>query len=401
MQGQLLDDQLRELYEKVIKPKHFSTVAKNTATEKTVTFLGGQPGSGKSYLNSIAVDNMPLKDAVVIDSDMLREYHPRKPLIAEKDVYSLDRDCFKWGDMLINDCIKENKNILFDGTFGGSTEQIHQKMILLKERGYKINVSVLAVNDSVSRIGIQYRYEKQIRDRGTGRPVDVNYHDQVYDKIPNNLLETATKGLVDEFMVYGRNHNTHKLRKVTSVMGTDVIDTPGELISAFISERNRPYTEKEIVSLRSWVNATIKLTEENKHDAKSFSAKVNLDRNVKTSDDPIIFYEKETFKVKKTTEILNTKVGSRNVTLTVLSDSDNRQVALISKTDSEGKGRKLTEGMMVTATFNKGDMSVKSKQEIFSRVFQAIDVQLSEPSEITNYNLKLKEHKQSRGLSIS
>ena len=265
---------LLDIYEGKIKPTRFTAVSSNVKTQKTATFLGGQPGSGKSYLNLIAIGEMALKEAVVIDSDMLRDYHPRKPMIAEKDVYSLDKDCYKWGDMLIADCVKENKNILFDGTFGGSTEQLHKKMKELKDQGYDIRVAVLAVDNTVSRIGIQYRYERQVRDHGSGRPVDSSYHAQVYAKIPANLADTASKKLVDEFTVYGRNHYTRTLAKVATISGPEAALQPTKVGEAVEKERSRPYNEREKFSLKSWLLATLQVTRENKNDPKEFIADI-------------------------------------------------------------------------------------------------------------------------------
>jgi tRNA A37 threonylcarbamoyladenosine biosynthesis protein TsaE len=83
------------------------------------SFLLGKPGAGKARLTQIAVQNLINKSAVIIDTDSLRNAHPMEPALAENDVYSLDNDAFRWGDMLIKDCIKEGKNVVFDGTFGG------------------------------------------------------------------------------------------------------------------------------------------------------------------------------------------------------------------------------------------------------------------------------------------
>jgi predicted kinase len=71
---------------------------------KFVTYLGGQPGAGKSYL--IVEDKL---NAVVIDSDSIHENHPLHGKIAEKDIYDLDKECYKWGSMLIQDAVKEGK----------------------------------------------------------------------------------------------------------------------------------------------------------------------------------------------------------------------------------------------------------------------------------------------------
>src|ERR1035437_6542337 len=116
----LTEAEIVEQYEKVIKPRFFEKVP--VSENKSATYLGGQPGAGKSRL----IENKD--NAVVIDSDLIRENHPLHGKIAEKDIYDLDKECYKWGSMLIRDAVKEGKNIVFDGTLGGSLEQTLKTM---------------------------------------------------------------------------------------------------------------------------------------------------------------------------------------------------------------------------------------------------------------------------------
>src|ERR1035437_8668463 len=95
----LSDERILQIYEEKIKPKFFDNVS--VSDNKTAVFLGGQPGAGKSYLKGISIDNLATKSAVIIDSDLLRQNHPNLGMIAEKDIYNLDKECYKWGEMLI------------------------------------------------------------------------------------------------------------------------------------------------------------------------------------------------------------------------------------------------------------------------------------------------------------
>src|ERR1035437_3103240 len=108
----LTEERILQIYEEKIKPKFFDSVA--ISENRTAVFLGGQPGAGKSYLKGVSIDNLATRSAVIIDSDLLRQHHPNHAMIAEKDIYNLDKECYKWGEMLIRDAVKENKNLVFE-----------------------------------------------------------------------------------------------------------------------------------------------------------------------------------------------------------------------------------------------------------------------------------------------
>lgn len=273
----LSDDELRKLYEEQIKPNLVDSV-KSSPVDKTCIFLGGQPGSGKSYLNDISINTTSTKSAVVIDTDLIRNYHPQKALLPSKDQYQLDKDCLKIGEMIINDAIKEKKNILFDGTFGGANVEGSQKLMdKFKSEGYKIKLNLLATNDVVSKIGFNYRYELHQKLYNSGRPVELAYHNQVYQNIPNNLMKTLSKNSVDEFNIYGRNHVTKKLEKIHSYDSNDLKKNPSKAVVDYVKERTRPFDKEEIKELNRWCKNTEKLVESNKGDIKAFKASIHSD----------------------------------------------------------------------------------------------------------------------------
>ena len=272
----LTDDEIKEIYESVIRPAFFDDI-KSTDKPEAI-FLGGQPGSGKSKLSDISINDLHNKSALTLNTDDIRDYHPYKKLVPQDKVYELDREGYKWGNMLYEDCIKHKKNIIFDGTYGGDVAFQEDKMKDLKKNGYNIKLNLLATNDVVSKIGINYRYEKEKQSTGSGRAVDLSYHDKIYKNIPNNLMKTISKNLVDEFKIYGRNHHTSKVNLISEYKSHELKTNPHKPVVDFVKERTRQFTSSEINELHNWAKNTEKICVANKTDINAF-------RNSLTTDD--------------------------------------------------------------------------------------------------------------------
>jgi predicted ABC-type ATPase len=254
----LSDDLTKLIYETEIKPKLFNNI--KTVDSPTSVFLAGQPGSGKGNLSDVTISQFN-GNAVVIDPDHLRQYHP--DIKDVKDQYTLDVDSRKWKEMLISDCIKEKKNIIFDGTLGGNIKYIESDIRNVKDNGHNIQINALAVNDSVSKLGFTSRYEKQVLESGNGRPVDLSYHNEIYKNIPNNLTTIIGKDLVDEIKIYKRNHSTDKQSLLKHYSKQDLKFKKDSPIYEFDKERVRPFSNAEIEHLNTWHEKTKNMAEKN------------------------------------------------------------------------------------------------------------------------------------------
>jgi predicted ABC-type ATPase len=265
---ELNDQELLSHYLRVIKPKFFNKHP--TAQEPTCIFLGGQPGAGKSYLADTCIKTLANQSAVTINTDALREHHPRLALISEKEVYSLDKDCYQWGEMLIRDCLTEKKNVVFDGTFGGSVNHSHDLMKRFKADGYKVELSLLAVNDVVSRIGCEYRYQLGVKNIGSSRPVDQAYHDEIYSRIPFNLLNTIEQNLIDKFIIFERNHQNKTLLPKKIYNSEELQKRTVDPVQAYVNARVQHFAEIDVKTLNAWKEATERLIKENGRDVTEF-----------------------------------------------------------------------------------------------------------------------------------
>ncbi len=275
----LSEELIRVIYEEDIKPALFNKV--KSVEDPTSIFLAGQPGAGKSGIAELSVKELN-NNAVIIDPDYLRKFHPDIKKVS--DQYSLDVDSRKWKAMLIQDCIKEKKNIVFDGTFGGNMDYIEQDIRKVKDNGHKIKINALAANDSVSKIGFNYRYEDQLNKYGQGRPVDLSYHNEIYKKIPHNITTAIGKDLVDEMTIFKRNHETRKSEVIKSFDKNVLKTSKDTAIYEFDKERARPFTEKELTYLKEWYSKTEILSYSNGNTNPNLKSSITTDDN-KASDE--------------------------------------------------------------------------------------------------------------------
>lgn len=173
-------------------------------------FLGGQSGSGKSGLAEfIRRQFSKAGGAVVVNSDAFREYHPQFPYLQQsqfdKASSLVNPDTIKWQQKLIRSTSESGRNLILDGTLGGDPRPIRQTMQQLREKGYTIQLSILAVPAVSSRLGIYKRYENQIERKGQGRWVGMDNHDKLYAQIPQTVALMETEQVVDRIHIYGRS----------------------------------------------------------------------------------------------------------------------------------------------------------------------------------------------------
>jgi predicted ABC-type ATPase len=255
MEFSLTEQQIEAIYNKKIKPNLFDPIP--VSHDKTSTFLGGQPGCGKSYLSEISCRELK-ESAIRIDIDVLRQYHPEFRSASKDQLYEIDKAfSYKIGELLIRDAIKEGKNILFDGTLGGKNiDFLANQFKRFQDAGYKNKINVIAVNDVYSKIGFSYRYHVQLNAGAKARHVDLSYHDEIYQNIPNNLERLAP--LSDSISIFKRNHLSRQLERKEEFSGTDLKENPKKLVQSFIEERTRTFTPEEVQSIQSFFNSLMR-----------------------------------------------------------------------------------------------------------------------------------------------
>lgn len=274
----LSKEEIQRIFEEDIKPDILSRV--KSVNEPKAVFLAGQPGAGKTKLSEVTIKELN-NNAVVIDIDELRQYHPKIKEVSNQ--YELDADTRQWKTMLIQECAKNKFNVVFDGTLGGNMQYIEPEMQHMKDNNFTVKINALAVNDSISKLGFISRYEDQVAKNGRGRNVDLSYHNDIYKNIPNNLTIAIGKGLVSEMSIYNRNHETSRTEHLKTY-GKDVFKSSKDLpIYDFDVERSRPLKEKEVQELKKWYTKTIDVALKNNSNIITIKETIATD-DLKASD---------------------------------------------------------------------------------------------------------------------
>jgi hypothetical protein len=212
-----------------------------------VVLLGGQPGSGKTRMRDLAVDELP---SVVINADDLRDYHPMykrmKLLEPERASFLVNEDVSLWTRKLIRQAVDERCNIVFDGTFGSSDQNmLRDTLNMFSGNGYESQLWVLSVPAEFSRMGICLRNETQIQQSGTGRFVSMKVHDLNYRNIPANIEMAVKNSQVDRVCIFSRSVEqvkgsivNNRVNMVHSLNKTDAAYTRSA--DLFLQIRNEP-----------------------------------------------------------------------------------------------------------------------------------------------------------------
>jgi len=170
--------------------------------------LGGQPGAGKGNLARAA--EVELRgDAVKIDPDALRDYHPRVNEFRASNPYSwpglTHNDASAWADELRQAATAGRKNFIFDTTLSHGTwtaDLIND----LQKKGYNVEVRVVAAHKLESEYGVDNRYSGKLDRDGHGRYVPEGARAAIYDKVPASLdiIHSQTSAPIRIFNREGR-----------------------------------------------------------------------------------------------------------------------------------------------------------------------------------------------------
>lgn len=218
--------------------------------------LGGQPGAGKSSIRGAITGNPLFADALVIDPDELRTYHPKYiDFVKENPDTAAGRvhpDAAKWATELRAAAIKKKVNIIFDGTLGGNPSAAVAMAKEAAKGGFDVEVHVAAVSIEASKQGVRKRYEEAFvayEDDPEDNPPPRNVPDGIqmssYKKIPDAIEDLAATGVVSRIRIADRGG-----KALNDISGKFAVKKDGgkSATKALNEERTRPWTPKEIES---------------------------------------------------------------------------------------------------------------------------------------------------------
>lgn len=164
----------------------------NEATSKSsprAIILAGQPGAGKGRIQTISMRDLA-GDAVSVDTDELREYHPSVGSFRSNHPYTWSTDTHteasRWASELREQVIGARKNLIIDTTLahdGWAIRTINQ----LTDAGYAVEIRAVATHRLESELGVDNRFSASLDERGYGRYVPIEVRQSVYERLPGNL----------------------------------------------------------------------------------------------------------------------------------------------------------------------------------------------------------------------
>lgn len=173
------------------------------------------PGSGKTGLNGYACAQFNDNNAVIINSDELKPFHPRIDELAKKypQYYTkvTNPESNFWTDNLFDATIANKYNVIFEGT--GRNLKLLEKM-MSKMQGYKIIVRGMAVNEMNCLMSIIERYEGQVRQKDWGRLVMLDHFYKAYEEMLDNIQAIEQSKLADSVEVYTRGEIPSKPSRI-------------------------------------------------------------------------------------------------------------------------------------------------------------------------------------------
>lgn len=168
--------------------------------------LGGQSGAGKTTLHGLMRDYFS-GNQVTVNGDGFRSYHPRyRQLDKEYGPESVNYTA-KWAGAMTEAVVEAlsmvGYNLAVEGTL--RTAEVPTKTAtLLKERGYRVFLAVMAVKPEISLVSCQIRYE-QMRIAGTvPRATDPEHHNLIIRQIVSNMRVLEQSDLFEGIYLVNR-----------------------------------------------------------------------------------------------------------------------------------------------------------------------------------------------------
>ena len=228
--------------------KAFKNILNDTLSNKILNeqnpkayLLGGQPGAGKSILNNytkkINNDNI-----IIINADEYRKYHPNFKEIEREYGIDYPKYTSKFSSQITEKLIDELSNKKYNLCIEGTLRTINVPINtcnLLKSKGYKVELYIMATKENISYLSTKLRYYKFLSKGMVARDTPKEHHDLVFNLICDNLNEIYKKNVFDSIKIFDRQLNLLYDKEDEKI--------PGNLLYEFYK---KPYSKYEVDSLK-------------------------------------------------------------------------------------------------------------------------------------------------------
>lgn len=202
---------------------HFSRVRNPKAF-----ILGGQPGAGKTSLQYLIQKQD--RNVIVINADAYRKFHPYFFEIQRKYGTASPKYTQPFinqvTEQLIDELSTESYNLIIEGTLRTATVPLNTCRAL-KDKGYRVELHVIAVKRAISYESTLLRYELAIQQGEIPRATAKAHHDMVADAIADNLDIICRSKTFDDIRLFDREGKclySTAIRELPSNMERAVLD---------------------------------------------------------------------------------------------------------------------------------------------------------------------------------
>lgn len=235
--------------------------AKNCASvlNPKCVILGAQPGAGKTELGRVALEHLN-NNAVFCNVDTFKNFHPKSSEIKNlyPDLYSeiVGPIAHQWNLALRSHCIENSFNFILETTFN-SGKNINAIINNLKKHNFQVDLYVLSVPLSLSKLSATLRYEQCLQTEKSAR--FVSYESQIhrYNQIPETIKYVENNKIYDSISLYGRS--------ILNINNYDdygvylIIKTVKSIYDDYLQERNKTIPENVKIVMKNMENEIIQL----------------------------------------------------------------------------------------------------------------------------------------------
>ncbi len=202
-----LPNSLNERIFEKIKKKYLLDIRPSVNPQGII--LGGQPGSGKSFLQKEIAKEFT-EDFIFISTDDLRLFHPvylelqQNPETVQNAANLVNPYASAWTEKLIKYCIENKYNLIIDSTLGGNIQAVYDTIDMFRNNDYQVHLRVMAVPAIISKLSIFLRYETQLAEKGFARWTRMEDHDDRFENLKINLIAILNTKPPDSIKFYER-----------------------------------------------------------------------------------------------------------------------------------------------------------------------------------------------------
>ena len=183
---------------------------KKSSKQPIAILLGGQSGAGKTTIHRIKQKEFQ-GNIVIIDGDSFRSQHPRYIELQQeygKDSVEYTKDfAGKMVEYLVTELSHFEYNLLIEGTL--RTIDVPKKTAqLLKNKGYKVQLALIAAKPKLSYLSTLIRYEELYAiNPNQARATPKEHHDFIVYHLVDNTRQLEELAIFERIQIYQRDRS--------------------------------------------------------------------------------------------------------------------------------------------------------------------------------------------------